>query len=94
MGVAHGIFRPLRNYSLIKAACNSNHADKTHLKISVRTMDDMAIPATAVSILDFSKELGSECLELNVLGNPYPLYAQLFPNHVEAYEARWYNRRK
>jgi hypothetical protein len=34
------------------------------------------------AVLDYSTETGTPCAQVNALGIPYPLYGDLFPEHV------------
>ena len=38
---------------------------------------------------DHSAKLGPDGIEVTVLGIGYPLYAELFPQHVNAYEKQF-----
>ena len=89
MGVAWGEFRPLPTYKSIQSACIANHSDQSSLLLSVRTEVGSVIPCAGVSILDCSVAAGTALIELNVLGIPYPDFAELFPQHVAAYENRF-----
>lgn len=42
-----------------------------------------------MSILDYSGEVEEPYAEVSVLGIPYPLYGQLFPEHVAAYDRQF-----
>ncbi len=44
------------------------------------------MPALGVSIQDYSAECGADAIEITVLGIAYPLYEQLFPQAVAAYQ--------
>jgi len=85
MGVAWVEFRPLPN-KCIQSACVANHSDQSRLLLSVKTEAGNVIHCAGVAILDCSAEAGTTLIELSVLGIPYPLYAELFPQHVDAYE--------
>ncbi|WP_431265798.1 hypothetical protein ACQ859_10950 [Roseateles chitinivorans] len=86
MGVAHGVFFPEAGYALIRDECIANHADHTALELSAKTSAGTVIECAAVGILDYSTEAGESFAEANVLGIPYPLYGELFPSHVKAYD--------
>lgn len=86
MGVAHGAFVPEDGYALIRGECAANHADQSALELSARTTTGAVIECVGVGILDYSAEAGESFAEVNVLGIPYPLYGELFPSHVKAYE--------
>lgn len=89
MGVAFGLFEPLDTYSSIRSECKSNHADQFKLLLSVRTEAGVVVPCQGVGILDCSAEGEEPYIEVNVLGIPHPLYRQLFPEHVAAYERQF-----
>jgi hypothetical protein len=82
MGVAFGRFVPAAGYDLIQAECAANHEDQTHLLLSVAAPSGETIQCAGVAILDCAGDI-----EVNVLGISYPLYAELFPQHVAQYEA-------
>ena len=86
MGVAFGLFIPSNAYRAIQQQCIENHADQTALNLTLRTPTHEVIPCASVAILDASPDFGEEGIELNVLGIPYPLYGELFPEHVARYE--------
>lgn len=86
MGVAFGAFEPAVAYEAIRQECRSNHADQSLLNLSARTPNGVVIPCIGVGILDYSNEVEKSFIEVNVLGIGYPLYGELFPNHVSAYE--------
>ena len=89
MGVAFGAFQASELYEKIRYECCTNHADQSSLNLSVRTCDGIVIPCVGVGVLDYSQEGGEPLIEVNVLGIPYPLYGDLFPQHVAAYDARF-----
>lgn len=86
MGVAFGVFEPLSAYSKIQTECSLNHIDQSHLQLSIQTEAGVAIPCDGVGILDSSAESDPSDIEVNILGIPYPLYEELFPQHVEKYD--------
>jgi hypothetical protein len=88
MGAACGRFNPLPSYSQVKEACvAARDSYQDHLALSVRLVGGEPLPAQGgVQILDFSAELGAEEIEVHVVGIGYPLYQELFPGHVLAYE--------
>lgn len=89
MGVAFGEFIPEPGYAQIEHECKTNHQDQSKLGLMVRTPAGEAIPCVGVSILDYSSEGGDGFAEVNVLGIGYPLYEQLFPDHVRGYEQKF-----
>lgn len=89
MGVAFGVFEPLEAYASIQSDCASNHADQSNSHLSVRTETGVSIPCQGVGILDYSGQVEEPYAEVNVFGIPYPLYGQLFPEHVAAYDRQF-----
>ncbi len=75
MGVAFGRFTPTSAYR------RDNITDNDRL--SARTVGKPII-SEGVGIADAAVELSE--IEVTILGIPYPLYEELFPSHVEAYE--------
>jgi hypothetical protein len=90
MGVAFGKLLPTPEYQGVRSKCIAALAggDQTHLNLSVRGADGVTIPAAGVGVLD-AVDLSMEEIEVEVLGIPYPLYAELFPGHVRAYETKF-----
>jgi hypothetical protein len=86
MGVASGIFIPEPGYSSIRAQCCDNHVDQSSLALAVKTEAGKVIPCIGVSVLEYSWEYEPPYIEVNVLGIEYPLYDELFPNHVLRYK--------
>ena len=88
MGVAAGRFLPYPAYSIIQSSVvKSRDPSQAHLALVIRVKSGAEVPASGVRITDYSAELGDEGLEIEVLGIPYPLYGELFPEHVAAYRA-------
>jgi hypothetical protein len=86
MSLAAGRFIPLPAYEAVQPmVVAAQNGPQDHLALAVRTEDGSTIPAQAgVQINDFSAELGSEGIEVEVLGIDYPLYEELFPaRHAE-----------
>ena len=91
MGVAFGKFVPTEGYQLIRHECRTNHADQSSLALKARTPAGDWLPCAAVGVLDYSDQTGpgdEPYIEATALGIPYPLYGELFPAHVAAYEKR------
>jgi hypothetical protein len=89
MGVAFGEFIPNQAYSEIQSECMSNHADQSALQLSVRTESGVKIPCVGVAVLDSSAQNEQPYAEVNVLGISYPLYGELFPEHVARYDQQF-----
>jgi hypothetical protein len=89
MGGAEGKFLPSPAYAAIQAAVvAAREESQDHLSLAVRVSGGRDLPAAGgVRILDYSDELGAERLQVSVLGIGYPLYGELFPEHVAAYKA-------
>jgi hypothetical protein len=94
MGVAIGQFFPLPAYEQIQVMVVSafeSSQERLNLVV-VDTQSGLSIPAQGgVQILDVSKELGPEGMEVHVLGIGYPLYEELFPGRHAKYEASFTN---
>ena len=86
MGVAFGQFFPTEGYEDIRHECINNHADQTHLHLSIVSPTGEAVPCADVAILDQTPSVGPGEMQVEALGIGYPLYEQLFPMHVAAYE--------
>jgi hypothetical protein len=83
MGVAFGDFIPTAEYAQLQQVqreLTANRADQSALGLCVYTESGIAIPCVGVGILDYSPEIDPPYVE--VLGIPYPLYGDLFPDHV------------
>jgi hypothetical protein len=88
MGVAFGKFIATESYRRIQRECRTNHADQSGLALSVTTPEGIHIPCVGVGIVDLSDQFEDE-IEVTVFGIPYPLYGELFPEHVSGYEAKF-----
>lgn len=65
---------------------------QTELGIAVRTADGHELIGCGGSrILDYSDDLGAAETYVEILGISYPLYGELFPQHVSAYESQLRN---
>ena len=89
MGVAFGVFVPVEAYAQIRDECRTNHADQTALGLTVKTEAGVTVSCAGVSVLEEPPGAEEPCIELNVLGVPYPLYGELFPHHVASYERQF-----
>jgi hypothetical protein len=91
MGVAAGKLLPSPAYGAIQpSVVAAREGSQAHLSFVVRLVAGGELPAQGgVQILDYSAELGAEGLEVHVLGIGYPLYEELFPEHVAAYKAQF-----
>ncbi|HEX7687942.1 MAG TPA: hypothetical protein VF453_09555 [Burkholderiaceae bacterium] len=92
MGVAFGKFIPTEGYRLIQDECRMIHTDQAALALTARTSAGDKLPCSGVSVLDYAAhaDVGDEpYVEATVLGIPDPLYGELFPAHVAAYEKQF-----
>ncbi|HEY1398977.1 hypothetical protein [Roseateles sp.] len=88
MGVAFGRFHPSDSYVLIRERCLLDAGIQAQLRLSIRHRDGRVIECLGgVHIQDASTELGPHEIEVTALGIGYPLYKELFPQHVLAYDA-------
>src|SRR5215207_10998820 len=88
MGVALGRFIPADDYSSVRERVVSSSPDAdSDLALSVRVVGgDYLQSRGGVHITDYSAHLGSDAIEVSVLGIVHPPYESLFPDHVAAYE--------
>lgn len=90
MGVAVGRFLPTPAYRLIQPQVVAAQGSASQgLQLSARTPGGVPLDCIGVCITDYSAELGASGLEVSVLGISDPPYAQLFPQHVAAYERQF-----
>jgi hypothetical protein len=95
MGCAGGRFLPLPSYAPLKMSClidphSGSVSSQEHLALSVRLVGGDVIPAQGgVLILDYSDDTDRSAIEVDVQGIPYPLYEELFPEHVAAYKRQF-----
>lgn len=95
MGVAFGKFIPTEYYRLIRHECRTNHADQAALDLKVKTTTGDWLTCAGVGVLGYSHHTDSDdepSVEVSVLRIPYPLYKELFPAHVAAYESQFGDR--
>lgn len=90
MGVAFGRFVPAPSYRLIQAQVIAAQGPASEgLHLSARDADGTLLECIGVCVTDYSAELGASGREVSVLGLSNPPYAQLFPQHVAAYERQF-----
>ena len=95
MGCAGGRFLPLPSYSSVKSSClidprSGNASSQELLALSVHLVGGDVVPAQGgVLILDYSDDPDHGAIEVHVHGIPYPLYEELFPEHVATYKRRF-----
>ena len=91
MGVASGRFIPTPAYNSIQHHC-IEHRDRwiSISELRVETPEGLTIECSGgVQIIDFSPELGEKVIEVHINGIPYPLYGELFPQHVAVYRKQF-----
>jgi hypothetical protein len=86
MGVAFGEFIPNNRYLEIQDECMTHQADQSALELSVQTESGIQIPCMGTAVVDYTAESEQPYAEVNVFGIPYPLYGELFPQHVARYD--------
>ena len=89
MGVAFGAFLPIAAYASVKEAIVQGEGRELEgmcLAARVTATGQEVECQAGVHIADHSAEFGPEGLEVTALGIGYPLYSELFPQHVDAYE--------
>jgi hypothetical protein len=89
MGVAFGEFTPAHAYATIQRTCVDHPTDQSALNLSVQMETGQTIPCAGVGIQDGAAELDAPNIFVEVLGIEYPLYEQLFPEHVIAYQQQF-----
>jgi len=97
MGVASGKFLPMPAYDSIRplVVALREGGSQAHLSLVVREIEGNELdPVGGVIISDYSAELGADGLEVEALGIGYPLYGELFPDHVGAYDKYWTEKAK
>ena len=83
MGVAFGRFFPLPAYE-----SHLDQMERAHL--SVRVPGGVTLENEGgVNIEDPRPDLGIEAIEVAIYGIGYPLYGQMFPEHVDAYDKQF-----
>ncbi|PPC76971.1 hypothetical protein C4K68_12715 [Pokkaliibacter plantistimulans] len=91
MGVAFGELIPTEEYSKYQSLFEAqDHSGIKDLNLSIMTETGIALePVGGIGIEDYSREMGEQCIQVNVLGIESTVYGQLFPAHVAAYEAQF-----
>jgi len=91
MGVAGGRFVPTPAYKSIQQQCIAGRDVWEPIpNLTVELEEGQRIEGSGgIQIIDFSPELGEKGVEVHVNGIPYPLYGELFPQHVEAYRKQF-----
>jgi hypothetical protein len=89
MGVAAGRFLPGSAYAAIQSAViASREGSQIDLALRVLAPDGRELAGDGqVQIIDYSAELGTDALEVHVIGIEPELYAELFHAHIAAFEA-------
>ena len=94
MGLAHGQFIPSPAYRSVQQNCIEHGINGVVLPgLTVYTDRGTSVGCSGgVQIIDLSPELGDIGIQIHVNGIPYPLYAELFPQHVKAYKDQFRDR--
>ena len=86
MGVAGGRFVPTPAYAQIQSHCIKHRDSWVPIPELTIGLTGYALPIECsgpITIVDYSGDLGE--IEISIHGVPYPLYGELFPQHVESY---------
>jgi hypothetical protein len=89
MGIAFGKVIPTDGYQRIRHERQTNHADQAALAPKASTPAGDWLPCAGVGVLEYSDHTEARDephIEATVMGIRYPLYGELFPAHVAAYE--------
>jgi hypothetical protein len=94
MGVAFGKFEPNDNFALLRpemmqahdGAGNELQGIRYLEGLSAKTAEGIVIVCSGVAIFEYSDAEDFLQWEVSCLGIGYPLYAELFPHHVKAYD--------
>lgn len=89
MGVASGRLVPTAAYKSIQQHCMAD-AWQEIPTLTVEFEDGRPLERSGpVQIIDFGSDYGEEGIQVSVNGIPYPLYGDLFPQHVEQYRKQF-----
>ncbi len=77
MGAAGGRFLPNENYREIRAQCRRCQTEESSLALTLR-LNGKIIECGAVVIKDWTDKLEPDCIEVEAIYIPHPLYAELF----------------
>ena len=91
MGAAGGIFHPTEAYLKYQQIFINSDFEKIYkLNLYAVAEDGLKFePVGGVSIIDCSVEIGSEGIEVDVVGLDCKIYQKYFPQHIEAYENKF-----
>jgi hypothetical protein len=92
MGVVFGVFHPTDAYDTVRESIlrdEGRDLKEVQLLVRVATTGQEIESQGGVHITDHSAELGPDGREITALGIGYPLYAELFPEHVDAYDKQF-----
>jgi len=90
MGVALGEFIPAAAFAAarLEAVVSEQQEDIRILRgLSLRTSDQKLIRCTHVAVIECGESSNPIGWEVECMGFESPSYADLFPNHVKAYDA-------
>jgi hypothetical protein len=89
MGVAFGRFVPTAAYKSIQQHCMAD-AWQPIPTLTVEFEEGQPLERSGpVQIIDCGPEFGEKGIQVFVNGIPYPLYGELFPQHVERYRKQF-----
>lgn len=88
MGVAFGRFYPEPAYAAVRErVIATSGATPDDLELQVRVVGGKTLKSSGgVGMVDYSKDVGDEGIEVSVLGIEEPSYDDLFPGRYQAYE--------
>jgi len=92
MGVVFGLFHPTSAYDSVRdRIVRDEGRDLKEVRLVVRVVaTGQEVDSQAgIHITDHYAELGPDGREITALGIGYPLYAELFPEHVDAYDRKF-----
>jgi hypothetical protein len=85
MGIISGNFLPMPAYEMFRSQFIAlRDSSQSHLLLSVARLNGEVISSQGISIFDYSTELAE--IQVTAIGIPYPLYAELFPDLIAAYD--------
>jgi hypothetical protein len=91
MGVAFGELIPTEEYYECQYIFEAqDFASIEALELVIISESGISLkPSGGIGIEDYSKEMGAQFIQVNVLGIDSTTYNKLFPSHVVAYEAQF-----
>lgn len=88
MGVAFGRFYPEPAYAVVQErVIATSGTTPDDLELRVRIVGGTTLKSSGgVGMVDYSKDVGEEGIEVSVLGIEEPSYDDLFPGRYQAYD--------